>query len=306
MADKWKKTPVEALVQIELAWNFLPEKPVNKVALQTFVTDNWPQLRQKAAAAKTVNAFVQGVLAVAKNQNIDLTAAPRRQTRNQGAPKYADEKFNTAALEVAAARQRECTGAHTQESLRRESETPSLKDMYEAIIKDMLKHFTKALMERPKKIVPVPVAGWPSWPEVHCRGEREEGEHLKTTSLDDATEPTVKTPLKPMEPPPGIWQDEEWEKPRKTFTARGPHVPTSPQPPSKSFAVLADTPRQRYKPEEWEPKHEEQCANFAKDPEKKKDSRSNEETGNAKEYHDPSSHTPLPEAPEPADGDGLG
>ena len=82
MTEKMK-SPVEAIVQVELAWDMLHEKPCNKVTLSTFIQENWPHLRGMAAAAKTVATFIQALLAVAKNKEVDLTAGPTKRIANK-------------------------------------------------------------------------------------------------------------------------------------------------------------------------------------------------------------------------------
>ena len=51
------------------------------------------------------------------------------------------------------------------------------EEIYENFIDTMFRHFTDALLQRPKEFVPVPIAGWPTWPEP-----REEA--IGTTSAD--------------------------------------------------------------------------------------------------------------------------
>ena len=91
-------SPVDAIAHVELAWDMLHETPCNKTTLSTFIQENWPHLRGKAAGAKTVASFIQALLAVAKNKEVDLTAGPTKKIATK--TKTAAGSANSAAAPI--------------------------------------------------------------------------------------------------------------------------------------------------------------------------------------------------------------
>ena len=161
------------------------------------------------------------------------------------------------------------------------SDVTNKEEEYEKTIKMMFKHFTTALLQRPREYIPIPIAGWPCWPEISGTAiappgaddhtsNHEGGGNASGMPYQQATTEAIIDELslqarqedkcgkkeKQPDKPPGVWAAVKPKRAVHTQRAQLSEHP-KPLPAQRGFGILAEVPQQRYKPGAWRPRNTE-------------------------------------------------